>query len=154
MSLWWLWVPWKAWCERPIFFWRISIKYSRIIWPKMTKFSTMTRVGRGHVSWSATHTSQSVDPSVPKKFWDPYLCPFVLALSYQIWHGIKSGSGVFFGVSYTHIPKAGAQHPNFIEIPYLHPCGLRLPSTSRLSTNGQTWAVSCSHCCMPVNVIH
>jgi len=45
--------------------------YTRTVWPRITKFGTVTQVVKKHVSkGSATPTSPKGGPSVPKNFWD------------------------------------------------------------------------------------
>jgi len=56
----------------------------------MMEFGTVTQVGKSIFLWVNLAPSQGQGPSVPKKFWDPYICPKGLTYSHEIWYGNQS----------------------------------------------------------------
>ena len=65
--------------------------YARTVCSRAIKFGTATHVGEERVPWSSTHPVPRSEFQRPQNFWDPYLRPYCLAWSDQIWYGDISG---------------------------------------------------------------
>ena len=63
------------------------------VWPTLTKFCTVTQVRRSMFLWgSATTSSEGAGAPASPGSWDPYLGPYGLTWSHQIWYGNTCGT--------------------------------------------------------------